>query len=285
MTDPFRLERQALRASFERASGTYDEAAVLQARVRQELVERLALVSLTPAVILDLGSGTGRAAPSLAGRYPDAFVTALDLAVSMLRKASAHAAAVCADASRLPFAAHSVDLVFSNLMLQWCEEPELVFGEVRRCLKPGGFFAFTTFGPDTLAELRAAWSAADGFSHVHRFIDMHDIGDALVRAGLTEPVMDVERVRLTYPDPISLMRDLKAIGAHNVTTGRARGLTGRARFARMTAAYEAWRQDGRLPATYEVIYGAAWGAGERDAAPAIGGEARIPIGAIRRRRP
>jgi malonyl-CoA O-methyltransferase len=285
VTDPFRLEQQAIRASFERASGTYDEAAVLQARVRQELVERLALVQLTPSVILDLGSGTGRAAPSLAGRYPDAFIAALDLAPSMLRKAATHASAVCADAARLPFAANSVDVVFSNLMLQWCEEPDVVFGEVRRILKPGGFFAFTTFGPDTLHELRAAWSAADGFSHVHRFIDMHDIGDALVRAGLSEPVMDVERVQLTYADPVALMRDLKAIGAHNATSGRARGLTGRARFARMTSAYEAWREDGRLPATYEVIYGAAWGAGERDAAPAVGGEARIPIGAIRRRRP
>jgi malonyl-CoA O-methyltransferase len=236
-------------------------------------------------VILDLGSGTGRAAPSLAERYPESFITALDLAPAMLRKAAPHASAVCADASRLPFAAESLDLVFSNLMLQWCDEPDVVFDEVRRCLKPGGFFVFTTFGPDTLHELRAAWSAADGSSHVHRFIDMHHIGDALVRAGFTEPVMDVERVRLTYADPLALMRDLKAIGAHNVTSGRARGLTGRARFARMTAAYEAWRQDGRLPATYEVIYGAAWGAGERDAAPAVGGEARIPIGAIRRRRP
>ena len=285
MTDPFRLERQAMRASFERASDTYDEAAVLQARVRQELVERLALVQISPAVILDLGCGTGRAAPPLAGRYPDAFITALDLAHSMLRKAATHAAPVCADAARLPLAANSVDLVFSNLMLQWCEEPDVVFDEVRRCLKPGGFFAFTTFGPDTLQELRAAWSAADGFSHVHRFIDMHDIGDALVRAGFSEPVMDVERVRLTYVEPTALMRDLKAIGAHNVTSGRPRGLMGRARFARMAAAYDAWREDGRLPATYEIIYGAAWGAGERDAAPAMGGEARIPIGSIRRRRP
>jgi malonyl-CoA O-methyltransferase len=285
VTDPFRLERHAMRAAFERASGTYDEAAVLQARVRDELVERLALVPLSPRVIVDLGAGTGLAAQSLAGRYPEAFIAALDLAHAMLRKAAAHASAVCADALRLPFAAGSVDLVFSNLMLQWCDEPVAVFDEVRRILKPGGFFAFTTFGPDTLHELRAAWAAADGTSHVHRFIDMHHIGDALVRAGFTEPVMDVERVRLTYADAIALMRDLKAIGAHNVTSGRARGLTGRARFERMTAAYEAWRADGRLPATYEVVYGAAWNSGERDAARAIDGEARIPIGAIRRRPP
>ena len=274
-----------MRAAFERASGTYDEAAVLQGRVSEELIERLALVAIQPAVVLDLGAGTGRAAPGLAGRFPGAFVVALDIASSMLRRAAVHASTVCADAVRLPLAGASVDLVFSNLMLQWCEEPDAVFAEVRRVLKPGGFFAFTTFGPDTLRELRAAWAAADGFSHVNRFIDMHDVGDALVRAGFDEPVMDVERLRVTYPDPVALMRDLKAIGAHNVTSGRARGLTGRERFERMTQAYEALREDGRLPATYEVIYGAAWGASERDAAPVVGGEARIPIGAIRRRRP
>ncbi|HKZ73052.1 MAG TPA: methyltransferase domain-containing protein, partial [Steroidobacteraceae bacterium] len=192
--------------------------------------------------------------------------------------------AVCADALRLPFGPESVDLVFSSLMLQWCDEPHAVFAEVRRVLRPGGFFAFSTFGPDTLREMRAAWSAADGFTHVNRFIDMHDVGDALVRGGFTEPVMDVERICVTYQDVFALMRDLKAIGAHNVTAGRARGLTGRARIARMTAAYEQWRRDGRLPATYEVIYGAAWRAEDRDAAPVVAGEARIPLRMIRRRR-
>lgn len=283
MTERHHIDRKAMRAAFDRASSTYDESAVLQARVRDELIERLALVALEPAVVLDLGAGTGLTAQSLARQYSKALVVAVDLAPVMLRRAAHHAPALCADASRLPLGTASVDLVCSNLMLQWCDEPAAIFGEVRRVVRPGGFFAFSTFGPDTLQELRAAWSAADGFTHVNRFIDMHDTGDALVRAGFSEPVMDVERVCLTYPDVLSLMRDLKAIGAHNVTVGRSRGLTGRARLARMTDAYEAWRRDGRLPATYEVVYGAAWRAEDPIGAPVIAGEARIPVGAIRRR--
>jgi len=183
---------------------------------------------------------------------------------------------------RLPLADASVDVVFSSLMLQWCDPLDSAFAEVRRVLKPEGFFTFSTFGPDTLRELRSAWAEADGYNHVNHFADMHDVGDALVRAGLMEPVLDVDRVQLTYPDVLALMRDLKAIGAHNVTAGRPRALTGRGRLQRMREAYEAFRHDGRLPATYEVIYGAAWGAAGRPAAPLVGGEARIAPGAIKR---
>jgi malonyl-CoA O-methyltransferase len=283
VTERYRIDRSAMRTAFDGASATYDESAVLQARVREELIDRLSLVALEPGVVLDLGAATGSAARSLAQRYPAAVIVALDVSLAMLRRAAARSLVVCADATRLPLATASVDLVYSNLMLQWCDEPDAVFAEAHRVMRPGGFLSFSTFGPDTLSELRAAWSAADGFSHVNRFIDMHDIGDALVRAGFTEPVMDVERVCLTYPDVLALMRDLKAIGAHNVTFGRARGLTGRARFARMTDAYERWRQAGRLPATYEVVYGAAWRGQEPSSARVFGGEARIPIGAIRRR--
>jgi malonyl-CoA O-methyltransferase len=167
-------------------------------------------------------------------------------------------------------------------MLQWCNDLNAALAEVRRVLKPSGFFTFSTFGPDTLKELRAAWSAADGYSHVNRFLDMHDVGDALARNGLMEPVLDVDRVQLTYPDALALMRDLKAIGAHNVTSGRARGLTGKARLRKMTEAYESFRREGRLPATYEVVYGAAWGAIGKPASPVIEGEARVPLSAIRR---
>lgn len=188
---------------------------------------------------------------------------------------------------RLPLADASVDVMFSSLMLQWCDPPDDALAEIRRVLKPGGFFAFTTLGPDTLRELRTAWQeadrAADDYSHVNHFLDMHDIGDALVRAGLSEPVLDVDRIQLTYPDALALMRDLKAIGAHNVTAGRPRGLVGRARLQRMQEAYEAFRKDGKLPATYEVVYGAAWGAAGRPASAMVGGEARIVPGAIRRR--
>jgi malonyl-CoA O-methyltransferase len=278
-----------VRASFDRASASYEAAAVLQSRVAHELLERLRPFKFEPGVVLDLGAGTGRAAGELKRRYRRALVVALDLALGMLREAKRHQhlfrrfERVCGDAMRLPLATASVDVVFSSLMLQWCDPLDFAFAEVRRVLKPDGFFAFSTLGPDTLKELRSAWAEADGHNHVNHFADMHDVGEALVRAGLMEPVLDVDRVQLTYPDALSLMRDLKAIGAHNVTSGRPRGLMGRTRLRRMQDAYEAFRHDGRLPATYEVIYGVTWGAAGRPAAPAVGGEARIAPGSIRRR--
>ena len=285
--DAFRLDRPRLRAAFDRASAGYEAAAGLQARVSAELLERLSAFTFAPRVVLDLGAGTGRVTRELQRRYPRALVIALDIAPGMLREARRHQglwrrfARVCADAHSLPLAAGSIDLVFSSLMLQWCE-PGAALAEVRRVLKPTGFFAFSTFGPDTLKELRAAWAQADGLTHVNRFLDMHDVGDALTRSGLAEPVLDVDRIELGYPDPLALMRDLKAIGAHNVTAGRPRTLLGRARLKRMSDAYEALRRGATLPATYEVIYGASWGAEGRSAA-AHAGEVRIPPAAIRRR--
>jgi malonyl-CoA O-methyltransferase len=286
--DAFRLDRGRVRAAFDRASAGYEAAAGLQARVSAELLARLADFRFAPEVVLDLGSGTGRATRELRRRYPRALVIALDIAPGMLREARRNQtlfrrfARVCGDALRLPLAAASVDLVFSSLVLQWCEPLGQALAEVRRVLKPTGFFAFSTFGPDTLRELRAAWAEADGHTHVNRFIDMHDVGDALGRSGLAEPVLDVDRIELAYPDTLSLMRDLKAIGAHNVTAGRPRALTGRARMRRMSEAYEAFRRGGALPATYEVIYGASWGAAGRPAASAHAGEVLIAPGSIHR---
>jgi malonyl-CoA O-methyltransferase len=285
----FGLDRARLRAAFERASTGYEAAAALQARVAAELLERLADFNFQPRVVLDLGAGTGRVTRELKRRYPRALVIALDLAAGMLREARRNQhlwrrfARVCGDALRLPLKDGSVDLVFSSLMLQWCEPLDGAFAEVRRVLKPEGFFAFSTFGPDTLNELRSAWTQADGYNHVNGFVDMHDVGDALVRAGLTEPVLDVERLVLEYADALALMRDLKAIGAHNATAGRPRSLAGRARLTRVQDAYEAFRRAGQLPATYEVIYGACWGAAGRQATPARGAETVIAPGSIRRR--
>lgn len=287
--DPLKLDRQRVRASFDRASVSYEAASVLQDRVRHELLERLDLLKLEPNAVVDLGAGTGLGVRALKQRYRRATVIALDIAPGMLREARKHSKLfsrferVCADSTRLPFKDASVDLIFSNLMLQWCDEPDIAFAEARRILKPTGFFAFTTFGPATLKELRAAWSQADGYEHVSRFLDMHDIGEALGRAGLIEPVLDVDRIQLTYNDARALMRDLKAIGAHNATAGRPRGLTGKSRMKKMTDAYESFRRDGLLPATYEVIFGAAWGSAGRPAASAIEGEVRIPVRSIRKR--
>lgn len=286
---PFQLEKAGVRAAFDRAGVTYEAAAILQLRVAEELLGRLAPFGFRPRVVLDLGAGTGRIAAELKRRYRRARVIALDLAPGMLRTARRHQSLfhrferVCADAARLPLEAASVDIVFSSLMLQWCEPLDEVFAEVRRVLTPQGFFAFSTFGPDTLKELRSAWAQADTYSHVNRFLDPHDVGDALMRSGLQEPVLDVDRTQLTYDHGLALMRDLKSLGAHNSTAGRPRSLIGRGRLQHVLSAYEAFRKEGRLPATYEIIYGAAWGSAGRPTAPVAGGEVRIPPSRIRRR--
>lgn len=296
--DPFLLDGARVRASFDAAAGRYDAVAVLQAEVRARLLERLDLFRMTPTRILEAGCGTGHGARALLQRYRRAGLVALDLAPAMLQATRARRPwlrrldPVCADAAAVPLADSSVDLVFSNLMLQWSNQPDRVFAEFRRVLRPGGLLLFSTFGPDTLKELRAAWRAADGHTHVSRFIDMHDLGDALIRAGLGGPVMDMEVLTLTYTDARSLMRDLKSMGAHNATAGRSRGLTGRRRLAAMEAEYERWRDaDGRLPASWEVVYGHAWAgegpprgnAGNAGNAGA-GGETRVPLAQLGRRR-
>ena len=289
-SDLFQLDKAGVRAAFDRASATYEAAAILQARVADELVRRLEPFAFQPEVILDLGAGTGRAAAELKRRYRRSLVIALDLAPGMLHQAVRHQSLfrrfgrVCADAAYLPLKSASVDIVFSSLMLQWCDPLDEVFTEVRRVLRPQGFFAFTTFGPDTLKELRSAWAEADTHNHVNRFLDMHDVGDALVRAGLQEPVLDIDRTQLTYSDGVALMRDLKCVGARNATAGRPRSLLGRAHLQRVLAAYEAFRKDGRLPATYEVVYGAAWGSAGRPATSVHAGEVRIAPSDIRRRK-
>jgi malonyl-CoA O-methyltransferase len=272
---------------------TYEAAAVLQSRVADELLARLEPFNFKPSVVVDLGAGTGRMTGQLKRRYRRALVVAIDLAPGMLHQARRHQQLfrrferVCGDAMQMPLADASVDVIVSSLMLQWCAPPDQVFAEIRRVLKPDGFVAFSTFGPDTLRELRSAWAEADDaeqvHNHVNHFTDMHDVGDAVVRAGLSEPVLDVDRIHLTYPDTLALMRDLKAIGAHNITAGRPRGLMGRARMQRMQKAYEVYRRDGRLPATYEVVYGVAWGAAGRPASAMVGSEAYISPSAIRRR--
>lgn len=269
------LDKTLARRAFDRAAGTYDASAALQNEVGGRLVERLDFVRLQPRRILDLGAGTGVFTRVLGGRYRKADVTALDIAPAMLQQVRARCGwwrrpqCVCGDAEALPFVDAGFDFIFSNLMLQWCTDLLATLRELRRVLAPGGLLMFTTLGPDTLGELRASWRAVDGYTHVNPFIDMHDVGDALLQTDWAEPVMDTERLTLTYRDLATLMFDLKHLGAHNVTRGRARGLTGKRRFQAFTTAYEAFRCDGVLPSTYEVIYGHAWSPQQPGAAVAV----------------
>jgi malonyl-CoA O-methyltransferase len=284
----YALDQAALRRAFDRAAPTYDAAAVLQAEVRGVLMQRLELTALTPRLIVDAGAGTGHASRALKRRYPRARVIALDWSRGMLRIAARRRSwlrpvdAVCADAHRLPLADGCVDLIVSNFLLPCCD-PDRVFAEFRRVLAPRGLLTFTSLGPDTLRELRAAWGENDTAIHVHRFIDMHDLGDALVRAGFAAPVLDVERYTVNYAAVGGLLSDLKATGARNAAAGRRRGLTGTHRFRAMQAAYEIFRGNGVLPATCEVVFGQAWApaAGARRRA-ADSGDAVMSLDEVRR---
>ena len=275
--------------AFGRAATTYEAHAVLQDEVQKRLHERLDEASYAPRRILDVGSGTGRGTASLRKRYPKAQTIALDLALPMLRVARRHRgwlqpfARVCADAEALPMADASIDLLHSNLCLQWCGNLESTFEGFRRVMRPQGVLLFSTFGPQTLQELRTAFAEVDATPHVSGFLDIHQIGDALLSAGFRDPVLERDVFTLTYPEVRSLMHELRAIGATNADRDRARALTGKAHLQRVVEAYEAFRDvAGRLPATYEVVYAQAW-APEANQPRRTGGQdiASFPIDQLR----
>ncbi len=275
--DAYEIDKRAMRRAFSRAAAHYDAAAVLQREVRKRMLEQLDYIRLQPLCVLDAGCGTGWGTRQLGDRYKQAEIIALDIAIGMLRTArgasswwrslfsGARQTCLCADIEALPLAAQSIDMAWSNLALQWCNSLPAAFREFHRVLRAEGLVMFSTFGPDTLKELRAAFSGVDGYSHTNRFIDMHDIGDMLLGAGFAEPVMQMEMITLTYSDVKAVMTDLRNIGAHNATAGRAPGMMGKSAWNKILENYERLRQDGKLPATFEVIYGHAWKAQSRNA--------------------
>ena len=288
------LDSRQVRRSFTRAAASYDGADVLQTEVRNRLLERLQWVQLQPRRILDLGAGTGKALPALAALYPDAELVGLDLTAAMLQVAAIRsnssstspALLVCADAARLPFADQSMDLVFSSLAIHWSPALDAVLAEVRRVLRHPGLFTFTTPGPESYRELRAAWRTVDRTPHVIPFPEMRALGDGLVRAGLAEPVMDTDTLTLKYRDFGQLVADLRATGTTNASTGRQPGLTGRDTWSRLTAAYEKERDaEGLLPATVEILFGQAWAPGNaRRRLPPVD-EIAVPLDRLGRRSP
>jgi len=276
------FNQQQVRRAFDRAAVDYEKFAILQNEVCHRLLEKLDIVKLSPQRILDAGAGTGFAIPPLFARYKKAQVVALDLSENMLQQSARHGGLfrsphlVCADIEQLPFADNVFDLVFSSLCMQWCNDLNAAFLEAKRVLKPGGLFVFSIFGPDTLKELRHSWGKVDAAHHVHRFVDMHDIGDALLHDGFAEPVMEAEMMTVTYGSVDEIMHDLKAIGAnvsgqatgsesgssptgntiHGGATGK--GLGGKSVLQAVRDNYEHFRRDNLLPASYEIIYGHAW---------------------------
>lgn len=274
MTIPqdFSLDRRAARRRFGRSAPHADAAGFLAREVARRMADRLAYIRHQPARVLDAGCGIGPDFALLGEHYPLAERVGVDFALPLLRLARGERSffrrllgsardtdprLVCADVDALPLARASVQMVWSNLLLNWLADPMPAIREMHRVLDVGGMLMFSTLGPDTLKELRAAMPAGIG-ERVHRFIDMHDLGDCLVRAGFSEPVMDMETLTLTYADLDGLLNDLRRAGATNASAARPRGLAGKSGWARARAAYEQMRSDGRLPATIEVIYGHAW---------------------------
>jgi len=275
-------------ARFNAAAPGYDAVADLQKYVGEQLLERMEMMRIKPERILDLGSGTGIFSRTLARNYPATKVIELDIAEKMLATSRSRARRffsrqqyVCAEAERVPLSPVSVDMVFSNLMLQWSHDYDKLFSEIFRVLDRNGLFIFSTFGPDTLRELRESWALVDDYVHVNPFEDMHNLGDALVRAGFADPVMESDCVRVDYPDVHALMKDLKGLGAQNVNLGRRPSLLGKDRFRKMLKAYEDFREQGRLPATYEVIYGHAWMPSVHSRRGA-GGTVTVPVDVLRK---
>lgn len=287
------LDARAIRRAFSRAADDYRDHARVQAEVADRLLERLDGLRFDPATVLDLGCGPGVQARALSQRFGSARVVAMDWALPMLRQAGARRGRwrkrferVAGDAGALPLAESSVDLLYSNLMLQWCEDLPALLNAFRRVLKPGGLMLVSTFGPDTLTELRQAWQRIGAAPRVSGFADVQTIGDAMLRAGFAEPVLDTDWITTTYRRPRDLLDELKAIGATFAGAERTRGLTGRGTLDALLGAYNAFQLDsGLYPATWEVVYASAWG--PEEGAPIRtyhGEEASVSIGSIGRRR-
>jgi malonyl-CoA O-methyltransferase len=260
---------------FDRAADHFDQADFVHGVTRDGLFSRITPMSVEANVVIDLGSATGAAGRRLEKHFRGARVVAVDLSRHMLgkllRKRSwlSKVAAVQGDARALPLADDSVDVVFANLLLPWIDDPAVVFAEVARVLRKDGLFAFATLGPDSLLELRDAWQAVDPGVHVHRFPDMHDIGDALIRAGLRDPVLDVDRLSVSYRSSNALFRDMTATGARNSLRQRPRGLLGKARFAAMTEALFGLGSSAGTTLQLELVYGHCWGGATRKAADGV----------------
>lgn len=265
LLNPPRLNKRSVKKCFNRAAKSYDKTAILHKEVLNRLLQRLRYIRHRPATIVDIGCGTGSGIRGLQKQYPRAQVYAADIAFEMLLQAGSgyrllsKKRLVTADMEHLPFAEQSFDLVFSSLALPWCNDLRATLAEFARICKPGALLLFTSFGPATLQELAHSWRALDNDAHVHRFVDMHDVGDAMQAAGFAQPVVDAEIIRLEYREFETLLDDLKKVGSTNVDGARRRGLMTPRQLRRLEVSYrENGLEDEKFIASYEVVYGLAW---------------------------
>lgn len=278
---PGALCAASLRRRFDRAAASFDRADFVHRHTERGMLERMAPMTVEVRRILDVGSATGKGSRQLARRFRRSRVVSLDTSMNMLRRARhgrsrfARVTEVRADALELPLQTGSMDLVFSNLLLPWIDDLPAFFGSVARVLRKDGLFVFSSLGPDSLAELREAWRAVDRDEHVNRFPDMHDVGDAAVRSGLRDPVLDVDWLTLEYGSMDTLLGDLTAAGARNSLRGRNRTLTGRGRLEAVRRALPE-----PLSLRLELVFGHAWGGAPRNQP----GEYRLDVTDIGRMR-
>jgi len=282
-----RFKSHQIAQSFSCATKTYDRHAFIQNEIGHRLLERLCLLKDPPKVILDVGSGTGKLTQQIQRQFPNSAIFGLDLAFSMCDFAqqsntsgTLHPSYVCANTQMLPFQTGSIDMIFSNCCLQWCDLP-YVFSEFKRVLSPQGILFFSTFGPRTLIELKDCWQQVCAFQRVNAFMDMHDIGDLLLNLNFMTPVVDMEMICATFLQPTDLLKYLKNIGARNLNLDRPQGLTSRRKFEAMLQAYHTLKlPNGLFPATFEVIYGHAFQNDQTTYARDEDGLVRIPASNI-----
>lgn len=259
--------KRAVARRFSGSAASYNEAAFLEKEIGNRLLDRLDFIKQEPISILDLGGGSGIFSERLAIRYPKATIFNVDIAELLLRKVTynnSRIISICGDADILPLASNSIDFIFSNCVLHWCCDLSLVFQELYRVLKPEGLLLFSTFGPDTLKELRESFYQIDSEPHVNNFMDMHLVGDALLQARFQDPVMDMEQLLLTYSNVFRLMEDIQKSGSSYVLKETISGLSPKHLFRTLADNYEQFRlSTGEIPATIEVVYGHAWCSSEK----------------------
>jgi malonyl-CoA O-methyltransferase len=266
--DSARLRTEHLRRRFDRAASTFDTADYVHRVTCDGLLERLDPIIVKPRLILDLGSATGAGSRVLARRFRKSRVVSLDISAGMLRASAekkpmfSRIREVRGDARQLPLQAGSVDMVFANMILPWVDDLPSCFAEIGRVLRKGGLFTFATLGTGSAIELRESWETFDERPHLHRFPDMHDLGDALMRSGLGDPVLDVDRLVVKFPGLAELERDLDACGGRNCLQARRQTLTGKNRYRAMQQRFLALGDGAAVPLELELVYGHAWGRGQ-----------------------